>query len=125
MILSSDKLLNLTQISSLKECLQEKSLQISDQACVLSRDSKRPINKLQMTNGTSLRNLYSSCLIGYKRFVVKLWKNLKNGEICNGCKAREDSNGGVNATGVQHDVTPNGRITGDQKGHVGVKGGKT
>ena len=78
-----------------------------------------------MTNGTSLRNLYSSCLIGYKRFVVKLWKNLKKGEICNGCKAREDSNGGVNATGTQRGVTPKGGKTGDQKGHVGVKGGKT
>ena len=33
MILSSDKLLNLTQVSSLKECLWGKSLNISDQAC--------------------------------------------------------------------------------------------
>ena len=125
MILSSDKLLNLTQVSSLKECLQGKSLKIRDQVCVLSRDSKRPINKLQMTNRTSLRNLYSCCSTGHKRFAVKLGKIRKWGKICNCCKAREDLNEGVNATGVQHGVTPNGGKTGDQNGHVSVKGGKT
>ena len=124
MILSSDMLLNLTQVSSLKECLQGESLKIRDQVCVLSCDSKRPINKLQM-NRTSLRNLYSCCSTGHKRFAVKLGKNLKWGKICNRCKAREDLNEGVNATGVQRGVTPNGGKTGDQNGHVGVKGGKT
>ena len=51
-ILSSDKLLNLTQVSSLKECLWGKSLKISDHACVLSCDSKWLIISLQMTQGT-------------------------------------------------------------------------